>query len=221
MHNTKSEMIKALYRRDLGAEEGGARSKFRLTIRAAARISLAMVLVSQLIVIGYFNKFVTMQQDIFAQGALIEVEYQRRENLVPRLAEISKEYARHERELMNYTSDARAVKKYSDKLKAAVGPAKSAQMDRVVSKLIALAEQYPNLKAEQSYQALMAKIVITENRVASAREEYVRLINEYNRTVQTFPYATFAMFLKFEKINVYMPEKELAPGKDKRFFFIY
>lgn len=222
MNSNIGVKIKALYRRDLGEEAGGnAWPKLKVGPRAATRIALVMLLISELFVVQVFTRFVKLQQDIFAQGSRIEVEYQRRENLIPHLTEISRNYARHERELMNYVSDARALKKYSDKMRGLVGPAKGAQMEKVVSKLIALAEQYPNLKAEQSYQALMAKIVITENRIASAREEYVRLINEYNRRVQTFPYATFARFLRFHKIDFYMPEKELAPGKDKKFFFIY
>lgn len=222
MNSRKSEMIKALYRRDLGGEErGGARLGSKARVRAMARIVLGMLLISELVIIQFFEKFVGMQQAIFAQGSRIEVEYQRRENLIPHLAEISKNYARHERELMNYTADARALKSSAEKLRGAVGPDRSVRMDRVVSKLIALAEQYPDLKAGQSYQALMAKILTTENRIAAARGKYVSLTNEYNRTVQTFPYATFARFLRFEKINIYMPEKEPAPSRDKRFFFIY
>ncbi|MCB4756627.1 MAG: LemA family protein [Elusimicrobia bacterium] len=195
--------------------------KFRVRPRTCVRIALALLFLVNGVIIYYSMKFVRLQQEIFAQGSRVEVEHQRRSNLVPRLAEITRAYAQHERDLMQYVSDARALMQSSQKLKSVLGASKGAEIERTFSKLIALAEQYPDLKAERSYQSLMEKIVATENRVAAARQKLVVHINDYNLAVLTFPGTVFAPPLKFGRMEVYRPEKDPVPARDKRFFYIY
>jgi LemA protein len=189
--------------------------------RAALRIFLFFVLLCQYAVIHYFHIFVVMQQEIYAQASGIEVEIQRRNNLIPRLADIARTYAAHERELMQYAADARTLRQSSQKLEGLLGPAQRADAERLVARLVALSERYPNLKAARSYQAFMLKNVTTENRIASARDHYVTLINAYNQAVVTFPGNVFAFFLKFEPMNNFVPDKDQSPIGNKRFFFIF
>ena len=215
-------IVKTLYKSEL-AKNPAEKIKLNLkfSVRRTVRVLLTLILIYVVIASFCFCKFVTMQQEIFKYGSQLEVEYQRRGNLIPRLSEIAKNYAQHERNLMTYISDARTLKKSSEKLVKVLGPAKKMQVEKVFSKLIALAEQYPNLKADQSYQSLMSKIVITENRIALKREGYAVMINKYNLKIQTFPYIIFAKIFSFESINVYDPNKNPMPEKDNRFFFVY
>jgi LemA protein len=192
-----------------------------LLVRTVVRVGLVIILILELSSIWTFCRFVVLQQDIFAQGSRIEVEYQRRQNLLLQLSELAKAYAQHETDLMNYVSDARALAKSSQKLRSVLGPAKGAQVEKVFSKLIALAEHYPTIKADRSYAALLAKTATTENRIAKAREEYAALMNKYNLAVQTFPNVAFAEAFGFTPMDVYMPEIDPMPAKDSRFFFIY
>jgi len=224
MNNSTAKHFKALYGDKLSAkrtENLWSKAAGHIHLRTSIRLLLGIILASEFTLIHFFGKFVTMQHEIFEKGSRLEVEYQRRENDLPQLLTITKAYSRHERGLMNYVSDARALEKSARKLKALLGPEKGAQIGKVVSSLIALAEQYPNLKAEQSYQALMEKTVATENRIAAAREAYNAKICSYNRTVQTFPDVMYARFLKFEPMDVYAPQKDPMPAKAGRFCFIY
>ncbi|MDO8804563.1 MAG: LemA family protein [Elusimicrobiota bacterium] len=214
--------IRALYRRELDVPAGGrARFRFRGGFRATLRIVLVMVLIAELATIHFFRVFVALRQEICIQASRLEVEYQRRDNLIPRLAVIAGDYARHERALMTYVSDARALQKYTGKLKGLSGPESGARLERGASRLVALAEQYPDLKADRSYQALMAKLTATENRISAARKSYAALVNEYNREVITFPHITFARLLQFHKIESYSPQKDTESGRNNRFFFIF
>jgi LemA protein len=196
---------------------------FPMTIglRTVIRLLLWALLILELVLIHYFGIFVITQQQVFTLGSRIEVEYQRRENLLPRLSMINKEYSRHELGLMNYVSDARSLEKSAEKLKSLLGPAKAAQAGQVFTKLIALAEQYPNLKADQSCRVLMEKTVATENRISAAREKYNAMICHYNLEVTTFPTSLFAKFLNFEPMDVYEPQKEPKPAENGRFTFVY
>ena len=224
MNNSAAKHFKALYGDKLSpqrAKNAWSEVAGNIHLRTAIRLLLGIILASEFTLIHFFGKFMIMQQEIFAKGSRLEIEYQRRENHLPRLLTITKAYSRHERGLMNYVSDARALEKSARKLKALLGPAKGAQIGKVVSSLIALAEQYPNLKADQSYQALMEKTVVTENRIAAAREEYNARICSYNRTVQSFPDVMYARFLKFEPMDIYAPQKDPTPAKAGRFCFIY
>lgn len=140
---------------------------------------------------------------------------------MPYLTEVTKNYTKYELELMRYIADVRVLQKSCEKFKGSLDPEKKAQVERVMLKLTVMAEQYPDIKAEHSYQALMAKNVRTENRIAKAREKYADLIGEYNNRVQTFPYILFAKLFSFEKVCQYIPEKEPMPEKNNRFFFVY
>lgn len=224
MNTALRRNFKALYAEKL-LPPGERRKLFRLPVdiglRTALRLLLGIILVYQFVLVHFFGIFVIMQQEVYMAGSKLEIEYQRRENLLPRLLTVTKAYSAHERGLMNYISDARALGKSADKLKKVLGPEKSAQAGRAIARLIALAEQYPNLKADQSYRALMEKTVAAENRIAAAREEYNRQIYKYNVKVRAFPYVTFALMFGFGPLDVYQPEQEPVPARNEKFYFVY
>lgn len=221
MNSGISRRIKALYGRRLEEASDAGHLGSRFDARMKLRIVLTSILVAVVVIGHYFTGLIREQQYVFMHASRVEVEYQRRQNLVPRLEAIAKKYAEHERQLMRYVADARSLKQTYEKLGRFMDPAQKAQAQRAVIKLMALAEQYPDLKADKSYEALMAKIVATENRVASERAAYVSRLNDYNRQIQTFPGVLFARLYGFRPMEVYIPERDPMPLKDRRFFFIY
>lgn len=222
MNNTGTNTnIRRYGPRAIFSEASLAKIRECFNARMLIRLILTLVLAFVIYLAHIFSVFAEMQQQIYAQGSRLEVEYQRRANLIPNLTEVTRNYSQYEQELLRYIADVRVLQMSYEKFKGGLEPAKKAQIEKVVLRLVAMAEQYPDLKAERSYQALMAKNVTTENRIARARERYAVLIGEYNATVQAFPYNMFARVFHFEKLDQYVPERDPMPERDERFFFIY
>jgi LemA protein len=140
----------------------------------------------------------TMQgQDEAVTSAWSEVlnQYQRRADLVTNLVNVVKGYAAHERDVLIQVTNARAsvgaVRADSSVLNdpAAFQKFQQAQgeMSSALSRLLVVAENYPNLKADQHFRDLMAQLEGTENRIAVARNRYVQSVQQYNTTVRSFP----------------------------------
>ncbi len=137
------------------------------------------------------------EQDVTIESQWSEVvnQYQRRADLVPNLVEITKKYASHEKEVFVQVTEARsrvggmkvtpevlndpeAMKKYSEA---------QAQMTGALSRLMAVAENYPQLKSDKIFLNLQDELAGTENRIAVARGRYIESVAEYNKTVRKFP----------------------------------
>ncbi len=137
------------------------------------------------------------EQDVTIESQWSEVvnQYQRRADLVPNLVEIAKKYASHEEEVFSQVAQARsqvsgmkvtpevlndpeAMKKYSEA---------QAQMTGALSRLMAVAENYPQLKSDKIFLNLQDELAGTENRIAVARGRYIESVAEYNKTVRKFP----------------------------------
>lgn len=221
MNNSIGDEVKALYGKELAEKPPkitGRKSKLLTYI--VIGVPGVAVIIAWLVIVHYFAKFVTMQQHIYAQGSRIEIEYQRRADLIPKLIGIAKEYAQHERDLFKYVSDARDLQKMAEKMESELGTIKAAEIEKSIAKLMALAEQYPDLKATQSFQDLMEKVQTAEDRIASMRETYAAFIRKYNTTMDSFPDAVFALLLRFKKIEPYHPEKDPMPIRNNRIFWM-
>jgi LemA protein len=213
MNTSIGEEVKKIYAKELSDKASTiSKSGSKLVIGIIISSSVLAALALSLILIFYFNKFVALQQDAFAQGARVESEYQRRTDHIAKLAGIAIEYARHEQALFKYVSDTR-------ELKMVMETSGNSQISKNLPKLMALAEQYPNLKATQSYQDLMKKIETTEDRISASRGKYSALINKYNKTVCTFPDNLVARIMGFNTLQPYHPKKEPMPLRDKRIFW--
>lgn len=160
-----------------------------------------LVVIVALYAMGVYNKLVTLKnrfQNAFAQ---IEVQLKRRHDLIPNLVETVKGYMSHERETLEAVIQARAAA-VSGLGAAAKDPTSAAAMQELagaegaltgaLSRLMVVAEQYPDLKATQNMQQLTEELTSTENKVAFARQAYNDSATSYNTFRQTFPPVIFA-----------------------------
>jgi LemA protein len=164
--------------------------------------------------IGQYNKVISMDENVKASWAQVENQLKRRYDLIPNLVETVKGYAKHERELFEKIAEART--KYfqpgpiGDKIKA------SQQLEGVLSRLLLLREQYPQLKANESFLKLQDSLEGTENRIAVERQRYnesVRVLNTYRRKLFGRFFASLAGVSEASYFEV--PEGEAETPKVK------
>jgi LemA protein len=137
------------------------------------------------------------RQDEAVNAAWSEVlnQYQRRADLVPNLVETVKAYASHEQEVLTAVTEARASvgsmqvtpELANDPAALAKFQAAQGNMTSALSRLMVVAENYPQLKADRNFQDLAAQLEGTENRIAVARKRYIESVQEFNTTVRSFP----------------------------------
>lgn len=160
-------------------------------------IGIAAVLIIWIIVI--YNGLVRLRMDVREGWAHIDVTLKRRHDLIPNIVETVKGYAAHEKETLDRVISAR------NSAAGASGPAQAAAAEGMLSgalrQLFALAEAYPDLKANTNFQQLSAELANTENHVSGARQGYNRAVGDYNQAIQVFPNLLFAGALGF------MPEE--------------
>jgi LemA protein len=131
------------------------------------------------------NEIVVSQATIKSSWAQVETMLQRRYDLLPNLAETVKGYAAHEKEV--FEEVARARSQWATAQTPGQRQALAPQMEGALSRLLAVSEQYPNLKASEQFLALQYQLEGTENRIAVARTRYNDALREYNSQVQQFP----------------------------------
>src|SRR5512143_2377506 len=153
-----------------------------LTIVGVIVLSVAVVALS---VMNSYNKFVNLNEQVTNQWKQVDVQLVRRSDLIPNLVSTVKGYASHEKEIFEKLADARA------RMAGAKTPAESIdaanQMSTALSRLLVVVENYPNLKADQTFLRLMDELSGTENRIAVERMRYNEAVRDYNVTVRMFP----------------------------------
>jgi len=158
-------------------------------------IALAVIVVLVLWVIAIYNGLVSMRQRVNQAFADVDVQLRQRHDLIPNLVETVKGYAAHERGTLDEVVKARNA------AVAAQGPEQKAAAENMLSgalrQLFALAEAYPDLKANANFQQLQAELTDIENKIAAARRFFNSAVQEYNTGIQRFPAALFAAALGF------------------------
>jgi LemA protein len=146
--------------------------------------------------IAIYNRLVALRLRIDNAWSQIDVQLNRRHDLIPNLVETVKGYASHERETFEAVISARntAVDAHS--------PAEQAEAENVITgalgKLFALQEAYPDLKADQNFRQLQEELTATEDRIAYARQFYNDQVRDYNTKIQQFPAVIIANAANFE-----------------------
>src|SRR5438128_9848727 len=143
-----------------------------------------------------YNTFVSQDEAIKAQWAQVENQLQRRNDLIPNLVETVKGYATHEESVFKEIADARS------KLLGAKSPeetiAAANQQTSALGRLLAVVENYPNLKANEQFNGLMDELTGTENRIAVERQRYNERVREYDTSKRQFPANLTAKLFSFK-----------------------
>ncbi|MBI2339669.1 MAG: LemA family protein [Deltaproteobacteria bacterium] len=136
-------------------------------------------------VIGIFNALVRLRNQVKNAWSQIDVQLKRRHDLIPNLIETTKGYMKHERETLEKVTAARTAAMSAQ----SVGEKAQAEgmLSGVLGRLFAVAEQYPDLKANQNFLALQEELTSTENKIAFARQGYNDQVLFYNNKIQMFP----------------------------------
>ncbi|MDD2933332.1 MAG: LemA family protein [Methylotenera sp.] len=178
---------------------------------------LAVLLVLNLTGCGY-NTFQSLDEEAKASWSEVLNQYQRRADLVPNLVNVVKGYAAHEKEVLTEVSNARSKvgsiqvtpELLNDPEAFAKFQAAQGQMTSALSRLMAIAENYPNLKADQGFRDLQAQLEGTENRITVARNRYIETIKNYNVAVRSFPQNLTAMMFGYKTKPSFTVENEKA-----------
>ncbi|MDP2070813.1 LemA family protein [Methylotenera sp.] len=165
-----------------------------------------------------YNKFQSLDEEVKASWSEVLNQYQRRADLVPNLVNVVKGYAAHEKEVLTQVADARSrvgsmqvtAEVLNDPEAFAKFQAAQGQMTSALSRLMAIAENYPNLKADQGFRDLQAQLEGTENRITVARNRYIETIKGYNVAVRSFPENLTAMMFGYKTKPSFIVENEKA-----------
>lgn len=177
-------------------------------------IGLAIVALFAGIGMTKYNGMVSSNEDVDAQWGKVQSAYQQRADLIPNLVETAKGYANFEQSVLTQVAEARAsvgkiqvspeiinnpeaMKQFNDA---------QGQLGVAMSRLMSVAENYPELKANQNFVVLMSQLEGTENRIRVERNKYNEVAAEYNKTVKQFPNNLFAGIFGFEKKEYFEAE---------------
>ena len=181
-------------------------------------ITIAIVVVLGFVGVSKYNKMVVKDEDVLTQWANVETQYQRRADLIPNLVNTVKGYASHEKETLEGVIQARAAATSikidaSNLTPAMIQQYQSAQsgITSALSKLLAVSERYPDLKANQNFLELQAQLEGTENRISVERRRYNEIAKDYNVYIRSFPNSIFASIFGFER----RPPFEAEAGSEK------
>ncbi|MBR7166309.1 MAG: LemA family protein [Bacteroidaceae bacterium] len=169
-------------------------------------IIIAILAIVVIWAISAYNSMVTQEEEVSKAWGDVETTYQRRADLIPNLVNTVKGYAKHESGTLEEVTAARAkatqmnisvdelteenIRKYQQTMN---------EMNSALSRLLAISENYPDLKASENFSELQAQIEGTENRINEARKRYNAAVKEYNITVRRFPGNIVASIFGFEK----------------------
>jgi len=176
---------------------------------------LAAIVVLALFVVGIYNRIVALRNRFKNAFAQIDVQLKRRYDLIPNLVEVAKGYLKHEHSTLEDVIKARNIALAASQA-AAANPADGAAIKSLgaaetglagaLSRLMVVAEQYPDLKANQNMMQLTEEITSTENKVSFARQAYNDSVMTYNTTRETFPSVIFAGMFGFLAAQLFQIE---------------
>jgi LemA protein len=178
-------------------------------------VLLLIIVVLGFWVVGIYNRLVELRNRFKNAFAQIDVQLKRRYDLIPNLVETAKGYLKHERETLEAVIKARNIAAAAAQT-AAADPSSGSSIKSLISaeiglggalsRLMVVAEQYPDLKANQNMMQLTEELTSTENKVAFARQAYNDSVMVYNTTRETFPNVIFAGTFGFQAAELFKIE---------------
>ena len=185
----------------------------RILVSLVAMVVLALSLTS-----CSYNSMVEADENVKAQWAKVENQYQRRADLIPNLVNTVKGYAAHEAGTLEAVVEARAkatqvtvgVENLTDENLKAYQEAQG-ELSQALGRLLAVTENYPDLKANENFRDLQAQLEGTENRIATERGRYSEMVAGYNAMIRKFPAVITAKIFGFDA----KPQFEAETGAEK------
>jgi LemA protein len=162
-------------------------------------IVLGVVVLLLLGAVLSYNRFVSQRNLIRNAFANIDTELRRRYDLIPNLVETVKGYAAHEREIFEEVARTRSAAAATSGQSPAAQAAAEGPFVQALGRLFAVAENYPDLKANQNFLALQGELTNTEDRIQTSRRFYNNNVQDYNRRVQSFPSNAIAGMFHFKE----------------------
>ena len=178
----------------------------------AGILGLAMIIAIIVFPIVVKNGLISKDESVDESWAQIDAQLLRRMDLIPNLVSTVKGYAKHEKEVFENIANARS------KLLSAKTPNQKASangmLESSLGRLLAIAENYPDLKADKSFIRLQDELAGTENRITVARSRYNRTVKDYNASIRKFPGSMFAKELELTKREYFkIPESKKAQAQ--------
>ena len=156
-------------------------------------------------VIGSYNSLVKLDESVKTAWSQVENQLQRRNDLIPNLVNSVKGFAKQEKSIFENVANARAklagASKIGDKINAANA------MSGALGRLLAIVENYPQLKSDQNFRQLQDELAGTENRIAVERMRYNEWVKKFNQSIRVFPKNIIASFFRFEKASLFEAEE--------------
>ncbi len=174
-------------------------------------IVVGLILIFGIALIVSYNRFVSQRQTIRSSFSNIETEMKRRYDLIPNLVESVKGYAAHEREVFEEVARTRAAAAATTGQSPATQAAAEGPFVQALGRLFAVAENYPELKANQNFLQLQGELSNTEDRIQASRRFYNANVQTYNTRVHSFPSSLIARRFDFQEEEFFeVPEGERA-----------
>lgn len=188
-----------MFNSDFDREFEQREKRFNLTFNIAWIAIILFVIIGGSV--AQYNSLVDKNSKVEQYYSVIETTLQRRNDLIPNVVNSVKGYMAHEEKLLTEITNARKE----------IGKAEienGSNLDSSISKLIALAESNPELKANENVNALIIELEGTENRILVARQDYIKAVSEYNATIRKFPTSVFAKLFGFKEISTFQASTE-------------
>lgn len=180
--------------------------KLFIPIVVIVGLVLVIGIAALILIVPKYNQFIDLDEDVNSQYAQIETQLERRNDLIPNIVSTVQGYADHESEIFEAVAEARTdIGNASnvDELSEA-----NDNMTSALSRLIALQENYPDLKADTQFTGLRDELAGTENRIAVARQDYNGSVQEFNRNTRAFPGNLVAGVFGFDEKEYFEASEE-------------
>jgi LemA protein len=180
----------------------------------AVYVIVGILVVLLFVLIGFYNGLIRLRNQVKNAWAQIDVQLKRRYDLIPNLVETVKGYMTHERETLEAVTKARNLAQQVSSAGAGARGKAEGELSAALSRLLAVAESYPDLKANQNFLALQEELTSTENKISFSRQYYNDSVLRYNNKTQMFPSNVVAGMFRFqadEFFEVTVPEERAAP----------
>ncbi len=184
--------------------------------------ALAVAILAALSLSGCgYNTIPTLEENAKAKWSVVQSQYQRRADLIPNLVNTVKGYAAQEQTVLLGVTEARAKvgsiqatpELVNDPAAFAKYQAAQTELSGALSKLLVVAESYPQLKSDANFRDLQAQLEGTENRITVARNRYIRAVQAYNVTVRSFPSNLTSMMFGYKAKANFTVDNEAAISK--------